>query len=127
MTVQIQRHITAPDGSYAHYPGQIIVDHEHAAQWVAGGAASVIGPLETADMKPAEAPEIELAEIAYDHVISRLDAILAAHPAKSDTDYSVIADKLVGYMYDRFGFNQANDSIDKTVLSEVTAVLRGES
>ena len=43
MKVRITAHITAADGSYAYYPGQVIHDHEHAAEWIARGQAVEIG------------------------------------------------------------------------------------
>ena len=65
MKVRIQAFIDAPDRSYAYYPGQVIHDHEHAADWVARGQAVELPPdraeeiagtpeEETADQAPGE-------------------------------------------------------------------------
>jgi hypothetical protein len=39
MKVRITAFITAEDGSYAYYPGQVLVDHAHGAEWIARGQA----------------------------------------------------------------------------------------
>jgi hypothetical protein len=43
VTVRTEVFINAPDGSYAYYPGQVIVDHPDAPAWVARGQAVEIG------------------------------------------------------------------------------------
>lgn len=44
MTVRTAAFINAADGSYAYYPGQVLVDHADAPAWVAAGQAVEITP-----------------------------------------------------------------------------------
>lgn len=61
MTVKIERHIRTVD--YAHYPGQVLIDHPDEVGMVEQGFAvpvieepelAVAPPLESADAPPAE-------------------------------------------------------------------------
>ncbi len=46
-----------PDLEYAHYPGQVLVDHPHEREWIAKGQARPLDEPRAPEVATAAAPE----------------------------------------------------------------------